>query len=78
MEKHTKYLETLTASEALDEHKCLAAFLKWDKRMIGVFCQGGLLVGKYDKTLKEWIVRRDSLNGLLAYVKATYNNAFGD
>lgn len=75
MSKNAKRNEMLTAAEAIEEYREIAAFLKWDKRMIGVFCQGNLVVGRYDNTLKEWVVRRDSLECLIEYVKGTFQSA---
>lgn len=77
MNRNNKASEHLTASEALEEYKRVATFLKWDRRVIGVFCQGGLLVGKYDRTLKEWVVRRDSLESLIGYIRNTYRDGLG-
>lgn len=77
MNRNNKVSEHLTATEVLEEYKRIATFLKWDRRMIGVFCQGGLLVGKYDRTLKEWVVRRDSLERLVGFIRESYRDALG-
>ncbi len=78
MDRYTRLNDTLTAAEALEEFEKVTTFLKWDKRMIGVFCKGGLLVGKYDRTLKEWVVQRDSLKRLIGFIGTNYSSPFGD
>lgn len=75
MERKKRSHDLLTASEVVEEYREIVEFLKWDRRMIGVFCQGNLVVSRYDKTLKEWLVRRDSLEALIEYVKGTFQQA---
>ena len=77
MAKRRKELDTLTATEAIEEHWVIANYLQWDKRVIGVFCQSGLVIGKYDKTLKEWVVQRESFMGLIRYVRTTLPDVKG-
>lgn len=66
----------LTASEAVQEYRELFEVINWDKRMLGVFVQGNLLIGRYDHTLKDWLVDRNSMDKLIEYVQRKYQNAF--
>jgi hypothetical protein len=75
MDKHKKQLELITTDEALAKYPKIAAFHKWDRRVIGVFCQSGLVTGKYDNTLKVWLMQPDSFDRLVKFVQTKMREA---
>ena len=70
-----KQTPSLTSTEATEQYEAIFSVLKWEKKSMGIFCQASLLIGRYDTTLKEWVVQRDSLESLIHYVNKNFKAA---
>ena len=58
----------ISISEVLTDYSEVLEFLGWDRRTLGTFCQARLLKGKYNNTIKEWILKKSSLDELIEFV----------